>query len=432
MNDPGDAPDPGDDPGDEAPASVAWMRIAGNGDSVVGDLSADGSRLAFTSQASDLVAGDTNEAADAFVLGRLAMEIDRVSVATDGAEALGPKNKKDRAAWVTSPQISADGETVSFVSLAGNLVEGDTNAAADLFVHRMAGETLRANVSTDGREADWDAPQGDLSGDGRYVTFYSHAESLVEDAGCVGVYLHDSMMGITSLESETWEGDPDTGCSYWGDGEATISADGSALAFSFGGGELIEDLHGDAIQIYVRGRTGGGSELISVNDEGDAANAPSAGPQLSSDGLLVAFRSEATNLSGADENAAADIFVRNRLDGVTELVSVSSDGEPADAGSTSHAMSADGRFVVFVSEATNLVADDDNGVADVFVRDLQTGETARVSAPVTGGDADGASVAAVISGNGRVIAFSSAATNLMSGDDNGAIDLFIAPNPFQK
>ena len=146
----------------------------------------------------------------------------------------------------------------------------------------------------------------------------------------------------------------------------------------------------------------------------------------------MAFRSQATNLYDGDDNGATDVFVRDRISGVTDLVSQSSDGVPADARSTSLAMSADGRFVVFVSEATNLVDGDDNGVADVFVRDRQAGTTARISAPVTGGDADGASVAAVISGNGRVIAFSSAATNLMSGDDNGAIDLFIAPNPFKK
>lgn len=433
VNDPGDAPDPGNDPGDESPEPVAWMRVAGNGDSLVGGLSADGSRLAFTSQASDLVDGDTNQAADAFVLGRLAMNVDRVSVASDGAEAVGPKNKKDRAEWVTSPQISADGETIAFVSRASNLVGDDTNAAADLFVHRLAdGATSRANVSSDEREADWDAPVGDLSGDGRYVSFYSHAESLVAGSGCVGVYLRDQMMGTTSLESQTWEGSPDTGCDYWGHGEATISADGSALAFSFGGGELIEDLDGDAIQIYVRDRSGGASELVSVNQDGDAASAPSMDPKMSADGVQVAFRSQATNLYDGDDNGATDVFVRDRLSGVTDLVSQSSDGVPADARSTSLAMSADGRFVVFVSEATNLVDGDDNGVADVFVRDRQAGTTARISAPVTGGDADGASVAAVISGNGRVIAFSSAATNLMSGDDNGAIDLFIAPNPFKK
>ncbi|HUS66822.1 MAG TPA: hypothetical protein VMZ28_19930 [Kofleriaceae bacterium] len=433
LNDPGDASDPGNDPADPAPEPVAWMRIAGNGDSLVGDLSADGSRLAFTSQASDLVEGDTNQSADAFVLGRLAMDVERISVASGGAQAVGPKNKKYRAEWVTRPQISADGEAIAFVSRAPNLVADDTNAAADLFVHRIAdGQTSRANVSSDEREADWDAPRGDLSGDGRFVTFYSHAESLVADSGCVGIYLRDEMKGTTSLESQTWEGNPDTGCSYWGDGEATISADGSAIAFSFGGGDLVEDLHSDAIQIYVRDRSGGGSEVISVNSDGDAAAAASTEPQLSADGVQVAFRSEAANLHGSDENGAADVFVRDRIGGVTELVSQSSDGEPADAGSSSHSMSADGRFVVFVSEATNLVDGDDNGVADVFVRDRQTGTTARVSAPVTGGDADGASVAAVISGDGRVIAFSSAATNLMAGDDNGAIDLFIAPNPFVK
>ena len=433
IDDPGDANDPGDDGDDPAqPDPVAWMRIAGNGDSLVGKLSADGSRLAFTSQASDLVDGDTNESADAFVLRRLSMSVERVSVTAGGDEAIGPKNKKYRAEWVTRPSISADGEVVSFVSGATNLVDGDTNSAADLFVRRLATNAIaRANVSSDGREADWDAPAGDLSGDGRYVSFYSHAESLVEESGCVGIYLRDQMMGTTSLASQTWEGNPDTGCSYWGEGKATISADGTALAFSFGGGDLVEEISGETVQIYVRDRAGGASELVSATEDGGAANAGSWDPQLSADGVQVAFRSDASNLYGADDNDAADIFVRDRITGVTELVSRSSAGAPADAGSTSHAMSADGRFVVFVSEATNLVDGDDNGMADVFVHDRQTGNTARVSAPVTGGDADGASVATAISGDGRVIAFSSAATNLMSGDDSGAIDLFIAPNPFK-
>jgi Tol biopolymer transport system component len=422
----------GDDgDGDVQPDPVAWMRVGGNGDSAVGKLSADGGRLVFTSQATNLVDGDLNQAADAFVLSRLSMGVQRVSVSSSGDEAIGPKKAHDAAAWVTEPTISADGSAVSFVSGADNLVQHDTNYAADLFVHRLeTGETTRANVGTDGSEADWDRPAGALSGDGRYVSFFSHASSLVADSGCVGVYLRDRTMGTTSMTSLTWQGNPDTGCASGGDGEATISSDGSTLAFSFQGGDIVEELETNDLQIYVRDRIGGGSELISMGADGAAGAGDSAAPQLTDDGALVAFQSDAANLFDGDVNRDSDVFVRDRINGVTELVSIAADGGAANGPSSSLSITADGRYVVFVSAASNLVAGDDNGVADVFVRDRIAGVTKVVTAPMTGDDADGESFTAVISGNGRVIAFSSAASNFITGDDNDAVDIFIAPNPF--
>lgn len=426
-----DVGEPDDDDGDDV-APVEWIRIGGNADSEAVDLSGDGYRLAFTSLANDLVAGDDNEAADAFVFSMADMKITRVSVASTGAQATPPKHNRDADKWTRATSISTDGMAVSFTSYADNLVWDDTNKSNDLFVHHLAmGDTERVNVGPDGAQADWDNPQGELSGDGRFVTFYSHATSLADDTGCVGIYTRDQMMNTISVESVTYQGHNQTGCSYWGDGYAAISADADAVAFTFRGGFLVEDVSTDYIQVYLRDHATGATELVSMSDEGYEGEGGSAAPQLSNDGQLVAFESKAVNLVSDDTNGATDIFVRDRLSNTTQLISVGAAGEPANGESRDASVSGDGRYVAFVSSATNLVAGDMNEADDVFVFDRETGAMARVSAP-EGGEADGGSMHPVISGNGRVIAFTSSASNLLAGDDNGMDDIFVAPNPLAE
>jgi Tol biopolymer transport system component len=157
---------------------------------------------------------------------------------------------------------------------------------------------------------------------------------------------------------------------------------------------------------------------------------------ISGDGRFVAFESRATNLVGGDTNGQQDIFVRDRLLAVTERVSVGASGQEANGPSRWPALSTDGRYVAFASQANNLVGGGDtNNAWDVFVRDRQVGTTERVSVyGVAGqGNADSGSGAwgggtyhaIAISGDGRYVAFSSAATNLVSGDTNGVTDVFV-------
>src|SRR5213078_1016671 len=123
-------------------------------------------------------------------------------------------------------------------------------------------------------------------------------------------------------------------------------------------------------------------------------------------------------------NGATDVFVRDRQTGMTERVSVASDGTQANNASSYPVLSADGRFVAFDSAATDLVAGDTNGVSDVFVHDRQTGTTERVSVASDGTEGNAASAGATLSADGRFVAFHSAATNLVAGDTNGTNDVF--------
>jgi len=427
------SPDLGDCCTDSTPTDVGWFRIGGAGDSVVGGLSRDGSRVAFTSTAADLVPADGNGAADVFVADidpqTGAVAVHRVSVDSSGNEATGPSNHNEAAGWTGDAGISADGARVTFASWADDLVTGDQNRAPDVFVHDLAtGETARANVSSDGDESrEEEGPIAALSGDGRTITFTSSSRALVDDGGCGGAYLRDLVTGETRRVSETGSG---RGCTYWGSGEAAISADGAAVAFTYRGRDIDDGLTGDSIQVFVRDMAGGGpAELVSRGMGGGAPDQPATSPQLSGDGQVVAFWSPASDLVPGDTNDAGDIFVRDRASGATDRVSVARDGSQADGESWSPSISADGRFVVFVSSAGNLVAGDDDGLDDAFVHDRWTGETVRVSVTLGGGEPDGATVAAAVSGDGHVIGFSSSAGNLLPGDQNRAVDVFLVPNP---
>ncbi|HEX9991521.1 MAG TPA: Calx-beta domain-containing protein, partial [Acidimicrobiales bacterium] len=159
--------------------------------------------------------------------------------------------------------------------------------------------------------------------------------------------------------------------------------------------------------------------------DGGAADGPSAAPSVSDDGRFVAFASDAADLVAGDANRVRDVFVRDRVAGKTVLVSADAAGGPADGPSGQPAISGDGRYVAFASAASDLVPGDGNGVADVFLRDLAAGTTVRVSVDRSGGDADGASRDPAVDDTGRVVAFASDAGDLVRGDGNGLADVFV-------
>jgi Tol biopolymer transport system component len=192
-------------------------------------------------------------------------------------------------------------------------------------------------------------------------------------------------------------------------------------AISEDGGSVAFDAAGN---IFLSSVLTGASRLISVGLGGAPAVAASSSPVVSSDGSFVAFVSTAANLVPGDANGVGDVFVRPGA-GAIEDVSVAADGGPADGPSSQPAISGDGRFVAFTSKASNLVADDHNAVSDVFVRDRQTHKTTRVSVGHGGVEANGPSSTPAISTDGRVISFASAATNLVPGDRNGVGDVFV-------
>ena len=170
-------------------------------------------------------------------------------------------------------------------------------------------------------------------------------------------------------------------------------------------------------------------ERVSVSSEGVQGNGVSrlggGHWQVSDDGRYVVFESEASNLVDDDANGLKDVFVRDLELRTTARVSVDVNGGDADNSSARPAISGDGRYVAFESGATDLIAGGTGGVGDVFVRDLLTGQTTRITVALAGGEPDGPSGRSSISGDGRYVTFVSAAGNLVSGDTNGIADIFV-------
>jgi Tol biopolymer transport system component len=205
----------------------------------------------------------------------------------------------------------------------------------------------------------------------------------------------------------------------------SISADGRYVAFESYATNLVDDDTNGTSDIFVHDRQTGDTERVSVRSNGDEANEQSYAASISADGRYVAFFSEATDLVDDDNNGTPDVFVHDRQTGDTERVSVLSNGDEADGFSFNPSISADGRYVAFPSYATNLVDDDTNGDWDVFVHDRQTGTTERVSVHSNGDEANEHSYVASISADGRYVAFESDATNLVDDDGNGLQDVFV-------
>ena len=167
------------------------------------------------------------------------------------------------------------------------------------------------------------------------------------------------------------------------------------------------------------------TERVSVSDDGTQGDSKSYARSVSTDGRYVLFGSYATNLIAGDIKTSVGVFVRDRQLGLTERVSVASDGTPGGMDSSWSSMSPDGRYVVFGSLASNLVAEDTNGYVDVFLRDRELEVTERVSVAGDGTQGDSHSYAPSVSADGRYVCFRSAASNLVAGDTNGYVDVFV-------
>ena len=389
----------------------------GNGDSYSPSLSVDARFLAFHSDASDLVPGDTNGFRDIFVHDRTTGTSERVSLASTGGQADGDSYY---------PSVSADGRFTVFWSYATNLVPGDTNGLVDVFVHdRQSGATKRVNVSSDGAQANQDSSSFAISGNGRWVAFESFATNLVpgDTNGRSDAFVHDRVSGITERVSVASGGAQADGDSY----PTSLSADGRYVAFRSDADDLVSGDMNLVADVFVRDRETGTTERVSVDSTGVESNAFSSSGSLTADGRYVAFDSEASNLVLNDTNARVDVFVHDRRTGTTERVSLSSSGAQGNEHSYIPGISADGRFVVMFSLASNLVPADTNGTGDVFLHDRQTGTTERVSVTTSGAQGNGLSAGSPtsVSADGRFVTFHSTASNLVSGDTNGLLDVFV-------
>jgi Tol biopolymer transport system component len=322
------------------------------------------------------------------------------------------------------PSISANGRFIVFRSTATNLGGGDTNGFQDIFVHdRGFGISTRVSVHSSGAQADGNSLSSSISANGRFVAFSSFATNLVDGDlnGKLDVFVHDRQHATTTLVSVHSLG-------AQGDGHSlgpSISADGRFVAFESFASNLVEGDANGKKDIFVHDRKTGTTTRVSVDSDGVQGDGDSYSPAISANGQFVAFVSSATNLVAGDTNGSDDVFVHERRTGITTRVSVDSVGFQANGFSVSPSISANGRFIAFASLATNLVGGDTNGSQDIFVHDLATRATTRVSVDSLGAQAAGASQSPAISGNGRFVAFSSPATDLVAGDTNGREDVFV-------
>jgi VCBS repeat-containing protein len=363
-------------------------------------LSADGRYVAFSSSASNLVPGDTNGVADVFVHDRATGATTRVSVAGDGTQG-------DDLSY--DPVLSADGRYVAFGSRATTLVAGDTNHADDVFVHdRQTGEIRRVSIASDGTQNMTNSTVNALSADGRYVAFISDPLYLVPGSlgGWSDVFVHDLQTGLTTRESVASDGTPGNSTSYL----AVLSGDGRYVAFVSLASNLVAGDTNQASDAFVHDRQTGQTSRVSVASNGAQSNAHSFSAALSADGRYVAFWSSAANLVAGDTGSYEDVFVHDRQTGQTSRVSVASDGGETNGYSSHPELSADGRYVAFVSTASNLVAGDTDQVNDVFIYDRLTAQTVLLSVA-----SDGSSwtnhidnnMPVALSGDGRFVAFTS-------------------------
>lgn len=344
----------------------------------------------------------------------------RVSVGPGGVEGNGASS---------SPAIAADGRTVVFLSSATNLVPGDTNGVVDLFTYdRQLHTTARLFPSPGGHIA---GPA--ISGNGRYVAFWSDANLVSNDVKYGDIFVHDRQLGQTTRVSVGPGGAAPNSTSYSG---ASISADGRYVAFSSGATNLVAGLNAHSRQIYRYDRVTRTNQCVSLKPDGTSAVSGSLGFEtaISANGRYVLFYGVASDLVAGDTNATTDVFVRDMQERKTVRVSVGSHGIQGNEGACNGerpAISADGRYVAFCSLASNLIANDTNNSTDIFFRDLQLGVTTRVNLGPGNSQSIGQAHSPTISSDGRFVAFYSSAHDLVFGDHALAEEVFIRDRQLQ-
>jgi RHS repeat-associated protein len=333
--------------------------------------------------------------------------------AVDGSTTDVAADYDRRTTQITSrlgATVLIDRRTYSYDAL-GNVKSASSGLATNL-----------VSVATTGATGAGASSDTDVSADGRYVVFTSAAANLVasDTNAATDVFVRDTTTGVTTRLSVSATGVQATGASD----QPSISADGRYVAFRSAATNLITGDTNAKTDIFVKDRTTGAIERVSVSSSGTQSTNDSDSPALSSDGRYVAFASTATNLVTSDTNAKADIFLRDRQTSTTTRLSVSTSGTQSNNTSELPDVSDDGNRITFSSTATNLVTGDTNAVRDVFVRDRAAVTTTRVSVSTSGTQATNLSEHPAISGDGTTIAFESTATNLVSGDTNAKRDIF--------
>jgi Tol biopolymer transport system component len=371
-------------------------------------------------------------------------QIERISLASDGLQLAEKSNQPSlsldgqRAVYHTEADIIylydsqtkensiiANGENSS-ISPDGLYAVYDRESCSGTFTYQIctsyimrydieAEQKLTVASETLSTYTDYAVSDPSVASGGRYVVYmrqtYNHS----------AIFLRDTQLETTievSISSDGTEGNDYSR-------NPSISADGRFITFQSQATNLVPDDTNGVTDIFRHDTQTGNTIRVSVSSTGEEGNDVSSSPSISSDGRYVAFASTAANLVPDDTNAQNDIFVHDTQTGTTIRVSVASDGTQGEAASSSASLSGDGQSVAFSSAASNLVSDDENGLNDIFIHDLQSGITSLASSDNLGNQANGASTTPAISGDGQYVTFTSTADNLVNGDTNGVADVFL-------
>lgn len=436
--------------------SVTVSGSAGNRRSDAAQISGDGRSVLFRSEATNLVVNDSNQRSDLFVFDRFSGVVQRVDVGQDGFQA------EFGAAFGS---ISDDGRFVAFSTVSRGLVDQDDNLFTDIFVRdRVAETTRRVIVTSAGVEGDGHSIHPAISADGAVVTFFL-MNTLNYSGGSLVLHRLADGISVRIVQPIGWivdaipvaggaevlycqQGDlkrfdttigdeigllrPVSQLSLSGNGssrQSSVSADARYVAFESYATNLVDlDDNASVGDIFVLDRVTGRMGIASLGADGLQGADSSFEPAISADGRYVAF-SSANDLTDGDAGGIQDVFIRDREAGATELISIAFDGLPSDGNSSCPSISADGRYVLFMSEAGNLVVDDLNGVADIFLRDRLEGTTRRISIASDGSEGNGPSSLQAqghgLSADGRRGVFVSDATNLVTDDHQGTSGVFM-------
>jgi Tol biopolymer transport system component len=459
--------------------SVSTNGFPGNGASRSPVMTPDGHFVAFVSAANNLVPGDKNRIPDVFVRDLQSGTTVLASVGAVSTNSTIPIGSSE------APAITPDGRYVAFMSTATNLVSG-VPAGGDVYVRDLiAGTTIWAStgaraaatnalgsaavasfnhaISADGQYVAYEAAKNpstsglilrynltsgitdpvytnaavvmgpfeearslDMTPDGRFIAFVANTNGTSGASSCICVW--DAQFTSLTVASVDQNGRVSTTsiCDW-----PTITPDGRFVAFLSSASNLTANPFSGSYHLYVRDLQAVTTSLLDADTNGlGSAIGPSTIPRLSADGRFAAFDAPDGSLVPNDRNRNNDVFVRDLVASSTELISthapaLASVSPNGPSSLVSGAISPDGRFIAFASEADNLTLNDTNGCRDIFLRDYAVSVPLLVSVNTNGFTGNGPSTDATLSADGRYVAFTSAADDLLAGDTNHAQDVFI-------
>ena len=413
-----------------APTANGISRVSNNTSGMISngrayqpDMSPNGQYIVYESEATDLISGDTNGEGDVFLYNIQSGSISRISEPF----AVGEPN-----GWSRQPSVSETGNYIAFTSDADNLVTGDTNGFSDVFVFSQTSQQLRrVSIASDDSQADLFSDNPAISSSGRFIAFMSFATNLVNPPPSTfsqfQVYLHDRNPDedfpwdepgqiLTIPVSINSNGDLANGLAGFR-GRLAVSDDGMTIAFVSSATNLVANDTNGVDDVFIHRRDPDNNNIpdepglietirVSVSSLGEQGDLDSYDVQMSADGDLIVFNSEATNLVPGDTNGRSDVFVHNRPFGTTTRVSVSSSGVENPGGGQVPDISANGRYITFHANDSTLVNPTCLAMLDcVYRHDRQTGQTDLITYQPDGTPSWGHTYQPVISDGGNKIAF---------------------------